>query len=263
MFPISEQPDYTRDIETLLSNVPRKLSIRKETKNIDLVPTLNTSPETLWLFELKENDFNHVLRHLKPKQLYIYGMRFSDLSALENLDETKMIHICWNTKNTNLWRIQKNKNLRNLIIEDFKRLGDISELSLCTHLEELALIGGQWNDIKLDTLTPLQTLKTLSSLELSSVRVKDESLLPLSHLKGLKELYVANQFPTEEFARLSVLLPNTACESFQPYVKLQYPIEDEDVMVIGKRKPFLNSTKDATKLEKYTKQFRVFQDKYR
>lgn len=33
-------------------------------------------------------------------------------------------------------------------------------------------------------------------------------------------------------------------------------------MVIGKRKPFLNSSKDIDKLQKYKEQFTAFQKKY-
>lgn len=44
---------------------------------------------------------------------------------------------------------------------------------------------------------------------------------------------------------------------------LSNPIEDKDVMVIGKRKPFLNSKADVEKLQKYEKPFSMYQEKYR
>lgn len=57
--------------------------------------------------------------------------------------------------------------------------------------------------------------------------------------------------------------PQTKCDYFHPYVNLgDHPIDGKDIMVIGKRKPFLNSTKDIEKLQRYEKQFKVFQKKY-
>lgn len=39
-------------------------------------------------------------------------------------------------------------------------------------------------------------------------------------------------------------------------------IVDKDVMVIGKRKPKLNSKVDGAKLQKYEEQFKAYQEKY-
>lgn len=97
---------------------------------------------------------------------------------------------------------------------------------------------------------------------LSTIKLKDESLEPISHIKGLLDLKLSNQFPTEEFARLSVTLPQTKCDYFQPYVKLDDPIDGKDIMVIGKRKPFLNSSTDIKKLQKYEEKFRELQEIY-
>ncbi|MES9719726.1 leucine-rich repeat domain-containing protein, partial [Bacillus altitudinis] len=112
-------------------------------------------------------------------------------------------------------------------------------------------------------LQPLRYLKNLKYLCLSNIKVKDESLEPISALEGLKELDISNQFPTEEYARLSVTLPNTKCDRFAPYIFLSSPIVDKDVMVIGKRKPKLNSKVDGKKLQKYEEQFKAYQEKYK
>lgn len=94
-------------------------------------------------------------------------------------------------------------------------------------------------------------------------RVLDESLEPISTLNGLQELEISNQFPTKEYARLSVSLPHTVCEKFEPYVSLSQTIYGNDVMVVGKRKPLLNSTHDKLKLEKYEEQFKALQNTFR
>jgi Leucine-rich repeat (LRR) protein len=152
-------------------------------------------------------------------------MRVEDLSSLELLSNTERIYLCWNTKASKLWDLSKNANLKSLSIEDFKRLNDLEPLQYCRTLEELRLSGGIWNTLKLDTLEPLKKLTNLRYLSLTNIRVKDESLEPLTHLSKLEELIISNQFPAEEYARLSVALPHTKCDYFRPYVKLNNPIE--------------------------------------
>ncbi|WP_235824795.1 hypothetical protein [Bacillus salipaludis] len=125
------------------------------------------------------------------------------------------------------------------------------------------MAGGIWNTLNLDTIEPIKHLYNLKILGLTNIKIKNESLEPISHLKGLLELELSNQFPTEEFAMLSVKLPKTKCDYFQAYVKLDEPIDNKDVMVIGKRKPFLNSSIDIKKLQKYEEQFAALQKKYK
>ncbi|OOR15677.1 internalin, partial [Bacillus cereus] len=60
-----------------------------------------------------------------------------------------------------------------------------------------------------------------------------------------------------------VILKNTKCDFFQPYIKMSDPIDHRNIMVIGKRKPFLNSDTDLKKIKKYEEQFKIFQDKYK
>ncbi|MFC0274214.1 hypothetical protein ACFFIX_22965 [Metabacillus herbersteinensis] len=102
----------------------------------------------------------------------------------------------------------------------------------------------------------------MTSLSLLNIRVKDESLEALTHLKCLLELTISNQFSTEEYARLSVSLPDTKSDYFQPYVVLDDTIDGKDIMVIGKRKPFLNSQTDKKKLKKYSTQFSLYRKKF-
>ena len=99
-------------------------------------------------------------------------------------------------------------------------------------------------------------------MALSNIKLKDESLEPIASLRNLEELHLSNQFPTEEFAKLSVKIPQTKCDYFQSFVHLENPIDGKDIMVIGKRKPILNSIKDSEKLRKYEKQFQTLQMKY-
>lgn len=127
----------------------------------------------------------------------------------------------------------------------------------------MELEGDESNALKLDNLEPLKHLHHLVYLGLSHIKVLDDSLWPISELRGLKELLISNQFPTEEFAKLSVALPNTKCDKFSAFVRLPSLADGSDIMVIGKRKPFLNSKKDSSRMKKYEDRFRVLQETFK
>lgn len=263
MFPVDEQPDFKRDVAEIQDNAIKEIAIDHNTKNIHLLSSLDHI-DTVWIYWVNQKEFDFIISSINPKHLYVYGTQVPDLTSLEQLANVKTIYLQWNTKATTLWDVSKNVHLRTLGVEDFKRLEDISVLPDCSWLEKLTLAGGVVsNTLKLSTLSPLSRLVNLKTLELNNIRIKDESLSPLQHLQDLRELHISNQFPTEEYAKLSVHLPSTSCNLFRPYTKLLQHIDGKDVMVTGKRKPFLNSVSDASRLEKYEKQFRQFQDKYR
>lgn len=73
--------------------------------------------------------------------------------------------------------------------------------------------------------------------------------------RKLKELILSNQFSTEDFAYLSVNLPKTKCRMFAPYVPIDSDVLEEDVMVVGIRKPVLDSKRDIVRLKKYEEDF--------
>lgn len=195
--------------------------------------------------------------------LYIYELSVNDLSLISTLKKVEILSLTWNTKAKSLWDITKNLLLKSLFIEDFSKLSSLSSLNNNLGLEYLNLSGGMWNSLKLDNLNDLSKLNNLKYLGLSNINTKDESLEPVAFLKNLQILEISNQFPTEEYARLSVLLPNTKCDYFKPYIVLEDLIENKDIMVIGKRKPFLNSKNDSKRIQKYKNQFEDFQIKYR
>jgi Leucine-rich repeat (LRR) protein len=260
MFPIGEQPDFVKDLKDL-EDIPNEIALEGKTKNLELLSKF-PDIETVWIFTVNQREFDLIINSINPKTLYIYEMRVEDLSALERLENIETLYLCWNPKSIKLWDMSKNPKLKLLSIEDFKRLNQIDPIETCRSLEELHLTGGIWTNLNIDTLGPIKHLQNLKILGLSTIKLKDESLEPISHIKGLLDLKLSNQFPTEEFARLSVTLPQTKCDYFQPYVKLDDPIDGKDIMVIGKRKPFLNSSTDIKKLQKYEEKFRELQEIY-
>lgn len=250
---VQDLRDMTTDMDTLF--------ISGKTKNLHLLSS-HSQIEHLYIRDVNQTQFDFLTTQLRLKTLWIYGSRAGDLSSLETQTELETLVLHWNTKATQLWDLAKHPRLQKLALQDHPKLHSIANLANCTSLEYLDLSGGIWNVFSLETLEPIRPLKKLRELSMSNIRVRDESLAPLTGLDALRLLSVSNQFRTEEYAMLSVKMPNVTCKLFAPYIRLEQPIDGKDVMVVGKRKPFLNSVSDQARLQKVEYQFRELQKQF-
>jgi len=240
-----------------------EISITADAKNINLLE--GAKIDKLWLFGAKEKDIDRVFRIIQPEYVNLYQLLAKDLTCLEQL-RCKTLFADWNTKSLKLWDLKRNKNLRKLSIRDFSKISNIAEIQSAENLVSLSLEGGMWKPLRIDSLKPLINLKKLQYLRLMQIKVADESLEPIAELNNLKTLEISNQFPTKEYANLAVKLSKTDCSMFQPFHKVEIKGEDGkliyDTMIIGKRKPFLLSTKDSERIRKYENQFEKLKKKY-
>ncbi|MFC4354233.1 leucine-rich repeat domain-containing protein [Chryseomicrobium palamuruense] len=232
LFDLEKRPAFTKDLKSVRTDI-EDLVIQGETKNLDLLSTF-TNLTKLWIYTVNQQQFENIISLIQPKQLHIYEMRVSDLSPLESLHNLEVVSLQWNTKATSLWDLGQNPKLYSLAIMDFPKLQSLDALQTQPDIHVLELHGGIWNSLTIPTLEPLRKLVNLRHLTLMNIRVKDESLEPIADLHQLEELSISNQFPTQEYARLSVKLANANCELFHPYILLESPIEDKDIMVVGK-----------------------------
>lgn len=251
---------YIEDLRDVTTDI-RTLYISGETKNLQLLPSFN-QVDHMYVRVINQNQFDFLMAQFKLKSFWVYGLRVADFSALETQTELETLVLQWNTKATELWDLSNHPRLKKIALHDFSKLRLITNLGLCPSLEYVELSGGIWNALTLETLEPIRLLTNLRELSMSNIRVKDESLAPLTALESLRTLSISNQFRTEEYAMLSVKMPNVTCDLFVPYVRLEQPIDGKDVMVIGKRKPFLSSVSDQARLQKVEQQFRELQKNF-
>lgn len=102
-------------------------------------------------------------------------------------------------------------------------------------------------------------MTNLKYLRLANLKVADDTLNTLADLKNLEELWLPNQFDVKEYAWLATRLPNTRCDMFNAVNKVEGTGTEKEVvwdtMVTGRRHPFLLSTRDRQKIDKYIYEF--------
>jgi hypothetical protein len=193
--------------------------------------------------------------------LRFYELRAARLEPLSQIQRLRHLKIEWDTKLRELDAIAALENLETLIVIDTPKVRDLSPLKALTHLAALEYSGGIWNKQHADSLEPLASLPKLEELVLTNLRVQSGGLTPLARCRSLRTLRLSNQFDTEDYAFLSVALPQVQCDSFHPWVPVELS-NGADTMITGRRKPFLNSSTDGARIAAYERAFRALQAKF-
>ena len=228
------------------------------------IPSLNTrlTGTAAYIVGLNDKFAEAVPKLVTTEYMQFYEMRVCDLSFLETQTKLKHLSIRWNTKVVDLSPLANLTGIETLILEDTPKAHDLTPISRLGKLIDFKFSGGIWNKNTAQSLVPIAQCKALKYLILGNLKVLDGGLRPLAGCRSLEKLLLSNQFPTEDYAYLSVHLPNTECAEFSPYVRLERPIDGKDIMITGKRKPFLNSQMDKRKIEKYVAKFRQLQQEF-
>ena len=194
--------------------------------------------------------------------------RIADLSPLEELPDLQLVAFYWNQRATRLWNMSRNPRLAGLCFEDFTRLHDLRDLRSGASLQELEFGDAVWSTSVFESLEPLVALSGLRSLNFNAKRIDDGRIEPLAHLIRLEALrFPPRQFTTRQVAWLRAKLPaSLESASLAPVVPLGQPLELEgktrDVLLAGKRKPFLNSVTDEVRVRKHVDEFQQMVDDF-
>ena len=198
----------------------------------------------------RQEHFDALVPRLDVERLQFYDMRVLDLGAIRAVPSLRHLALRWNTKLVDLQPLA-GLTLVTLVLDDTPRAKDLTPLAALTELEELEFGGGVWTRNTAATLAPLAALPRLRELSLWNLKVEEGGLRPLAGCRALRRLELSNQFETEDYAYLAARLPEVEAGRLAPYTRLATPITDKDVMITGKRKPLLSSTKDAERIARY------------
>lgn len=198
------------------------------------------------------------------KQLHVFQIKWSnitDLSPISALKDLRALSIGSSTRVQSIGSLAELHALKLLELENFKLITDFSPLTHLRALEDLAITGGMWSQQTVDSLEPIASMSSLTSLAIDTSSIL--SLRPLARMTGLRHLGLSGRMPFDEYAWLSVKLPRTACSRFAPFIELSELghsacvkcQQHAMVMVTGKGKPTLCKSCDAAKLAKHVAQF--------
>ena len=186
--------------------------------------------------------------------------RIEDFSALEDLPNLALVSIYWNQRASRLWNLSKTPKLRGLEFEDFTRLRDLEDLRNAVAVEELSFGDKVWVKASMASLEPLTAVETVRRVSFALRKIDDGRIQPLGQLAALERLDCpSNLFTTEQLAWLRAHLPDTVeGRVLAPIQQFDKPLPSpnangpgRDVLVMGKRKPFLNSQADASKVQRF------------
>jgi hypothetical protein len=189
-----------------------------------------------------------------------------DLSPLQNLRNVRWLLIDWNQKATALWDMSKNIALRGLLLRDMNKISSLDGVEKAPALAQLSI--GESEDVKiyLDTLAPLASCEKIERLEIGIEGVRDESAMPITKMKSLKEArFGLALFETEQFAMLAARLENVKLQIDKPYFVFPRSSEgnalERNVRVVGKKKPWLSE--ESPKLKQYENEWNALVEKYK
>ncbi len=259
---------FSQAIRTACSDDPRQNGMRQPVLHLDgqlfEVPKLTEQVEGEAAFAAGtgQKDFEKICRFVRVRKLSFKGLRVTDLAPPAQIHGLRELQIWWATKLTSIDPLAR-LGLRLLILEDTKRLSDLTPFARMQSLETLMYSGGVWSANLAQSLSPLADLQKLTELHLTNLKVMEGGLRPVAGCKNLRRLVLSLQFATADYAFLKAHLPGTECDAFVPYQKLGFDLDGRDVCVTRRRKPYLNSQKDAARLQRYVDRFLAMVDEFR
>ena len=227
-----------------------------------LAAPVNT--DLAYVVGIRDRELPGLARWLRAEAVRFYEMRVGDLAPLAAIEGLRHLCIDWNTKVQSIEPLRAVADLRTLVLTNTPKVRSLVPLESLHALRAFECSGFAFSGPghTIDSLEPLSGL-SLEEIRLTHCAVLAGGLRPLARIRTLRTLELSNQFETEDYAYLSVHLSEARCDKFAPYVLLPQALEDgRDVMVVGRRKPFLNSRIDAAKLRRYEARFRELQRQF-
>ncbi len=205
-------------------------------------------------FSVNEKELTHLCELVDVIYLGFKGLRTTTLAPVQNMPRLRRLNLWWVQKLSDLSPLAT-LPLDVLSLDDIRHANDLSPLGRMDCLKALLISGGMNSIQKIDTLAPLAAMPALRELQVMATAVTSDGLRPLANCTALQDLLLPSTFETAEYAYLRAKRPDIRCAELAAYQKLSYRLGDKDILVTGKRKPFLSSKKDGKRLQTYRQRF--------
>jgi len=225
------------------------------------------SSEKIMISGLRQNTFEYFIRTqaYRFKVIMFWKNKLvEDWSLLSTLKSTIFIGYFHNQRINKMWDMTENTALEGLYISDFTRLHTLKGIEKAPKLERLSFGDAVWSTSVLEDLNPLENSR-LKEFSFSGKSIKTEDISIYAKMPELEVLdFPSNLYTTEQLAWLVAKLPNVKGYCLRPCIKFDRKEEDlKDVLICGKRKPFLSSREDMQKINAYVNKFEKLVGKYR
>ncbi len=154
--------------------------------------------------------------HLQSlESLYIDGTRAKDLSPLASCRSLRHLTIKGATQADSIEWIRDLPPLDSLLIENFKKITDISPIGSLSGAKAIGVEGSMWARQKVDSFSPLSAIKGLEALFITNCKPAKDGLDPLHDLRNLRILETPGFYSEDEFLDLEKALPQLKCSWFE------------------------------------------------
>ena len=196
--------------------------------------------------------------------LYFFKCQLiSDFSPLAKLKNLKAVIIWWNIRSGRLWDMSQNSSLKQISINDCKKItGNLGDLATSKTLEDVSVYGSIFNNFVIESLDPFKNIASLKELTLRNITLKNRSIDFLKDTPNLTEFnFDSGMLTTEQIAYICARYPHIKGTALCAYNKLDAILSD--VRICGYRKPGLNLPEGQKRLEKYIREFDALVEKYK
>lgn len=165
-----------------------------------------------------DSDFlNEICKLKNIEYLNLEVVTANSLNLLSQLEKLNTLKIYGIRKADDFKSLIGLPSIRHLFIENAKHLHSLEAFSNAHNLVALGVEGGMYTNQKIDSLKPLEGLKNLEALFMSSVQLEDKYLGYLTSIPKLKFLDCARFAPKKRFEELKKLLPKLNCNWCDQY----------------------------------------------
>jgi hypothetical protein len=155
-----------------------------------LIDNPNTFTELTFGTRMPQELFEAICHQQNLERLEIKWGAYKDVSAIESLQELKLLEIGPGAAVESIAPVSKLPNLIGLYVENFQKINDYSQLEALRKLESLTICGNGMGPqyIRLDSLEFLRQMTQLRHLRLTSIRLASKDYSPILSLKRLEHL---------------------------------------------------------------------------
>ncbi len=258
--------DYDRETQrhTCLWLRQEKMDIGGGTISVDDIDKIKEFPDTdvVTISGLHQDTFEYFIK--------TYGGQFKairffknklveDWSLLGTLPNLEYVYFFANQRISSLWDMSENISLTGLCIEDFTRLSSIKGIAKAPALKEFRIGNAVWDKMVIDSLMPLAHTN-IEKFMFCGKSVIENDYSFLENMPNLKQFdFPTNMLTTEQVAWIVANFPNLEGYALRAKVDLTH---DSEVLIVGKRKPFLTVEGNEKRIEKYIQSFEALKKKY-